>query len=133
MSWTSPGHGYKMMMETTYLHEEVIEYEIEKLNNTIDGRAEIDKWNSIGKKMGVKVVIQNFPRKGGNPVVVTMTGNKQKLKDMDKLAKDESLIASNDWSVVKHFDDKALKYYKQRSLSGKALKKREVYFQSRDK
>ena len=125
MSWTSPGHGYKMTMETTYLREEVIEYEIEKLNNTIDGRAEIDKWNSIGKKMGVKVVIQNFPRKGGNPVVVTMTGNKQKLKDMDKLAKDES--------VVKHFDDKALKYYKQRSLSGKALKKREVYFQSRDK
>lgn len=77
------------------LHEEEIVYKVKGIQ-----KPEMDRFNSAGRMMGLKVSFQ----KNGSDTMVTMKGTKKKLRDFDSVARGKS--SYGDASAVKHFDDK---------------------------
>ena len=84
-----------IIKEDDSLHEEEIVYKVQGIQ-----KPEMDRFNSAGRMMGLKVSFQ----KNGSDTMVTMKGTKKKLRDFDAVARGKS--SYGDASTVKHFDEK---------------------------
>ena len=84
-----------IIKEDDSLHEEEIVYKVQGIQ-----KPEMDRFNSAGRMMGLKVSFQ----KKGSDTMVTMKGTKKKLRDFDSVARGKS--SYGDASTVKHFDEK---------------------------
>jgi len=84
-----------IIKEDDSLHEEEIVYKVKGIQ-----KPEMDRFNSAGRMMGLKVSFQ----KKGSDTMVTMKGTKKKLRDFDSVARGKS--SYGDASTVKHFDEK---------------------------
>ena len=84
-----------IIKEDDSLHEEEIVYKVQGIQ-----KPEMDRFNSAGRMMGLKVSFQ----KKGSDTMVTMTGTKKKLRDFDSVARGKS--SYGDASAVQHFDEK---------------------------
>ena len=83
-----------IIKEDDSLHEEEIVYKVQGIQ-----KPEMDRFNSAGRMMGLKVSFQ----KKGSDTMVTMKGTKKKLRDFDSVARGKS--SYGDASAVKHFDE----------------------------
>ena len=83
-----------IIKEDASLHEEEIVYKVKGIQ-----KPEMDRFNSAGRMMGLKVSFQ----KKGSDTMVTMKGTKKKLRDFDAVARGKS--SYGDASAVKHFDE----------------------------
>ena len=84
-----------IIKEDDSLHEEEIVYKVQGIQ-----KPEMDRFNSAGRMMGLKVSFQ----KKGSDTMVTMKGTKKKLRDFDSVARGKS--SYGDASAVQHFDEK---------------------------
>ena len=80
--------------EEVDINEEEIVYKVQGIQ-----KPEMDRFNSAGRMMGLKVSFQ----KKGSDTMVTMKGTKKKLRDFDSVARGKS--SYGDASAVKHFDE----------------------------